>query len=193
VSDDSKCAIKCAYLCALNFKIPGAAVHTILPGTEIPILTQPVIIDGSTQTGYTTKPLIELDGTSVVANVVGLAVLGGNSTVRGLAINFFKASGVLLQTGVASGVQPKHTARLRVQLAALDTARALAESLAVSPSTLNRVITGKNGISPDMALRLSKALGRSAESWLAIQDHYDLWQAEQRVKLEEVQQIEFAA
>jgi addiction module HigA family antidote len=53
-------------------------------------------------------------------------------------------------------------------------ARALADSLAVSPSTLNRVITGKSGISPDMALRLSKALGRSAESWLAMQDHYDL-------------------
>ncbi|MBT8058082.1 MAG: HigA family addiction module antidote protein [Xanthomonadales bacterium] len=40
-------------------------------------------------------------------------------------------------------------------------ARALAEKLAVSPSTLNRVITGKSGISPEMALRLSKILGRS--------------------------------
>ena len=37
-------------------------------------------------------------------------------------------------------------------------ARALAEKLAVSPSTLNRIITGKSGISPEMALRLSKAL-----------------------------------
>ncbi len=72
-------------------------------------------------------------------------------------------------------------------------ARALAESLAVSPSTLNRVITGKSGVSPDMALRLSKALGRSAESWLAMQDHYDLWQAKQHAKLDQVQHIEFAA
>ena len=53
-------------------------------------------------------------------------------------------------------------------------ARALAEKLAVSPSTLNRIITGKSGISPEMALRLSKALGRSAESWLVMQDYYDL-------------------
>ena len=72
-------------------------------------------------------------------------------------------------------------------------ARALAASLAVSPSTLNRVITGKSGVSPDMALRLSKALGRSAESWLAMQDHYDLWQAKQHAKLDQVQHIEFAA
>jgi addiction module HigA family antidote len=65
--------------------------------------------------------------------------------------------------------------------------------LAVSPSTLNGVITGKSGISPDMALRLSKALGRSAESWLAMQDHYDLWQAKKHAKLDQVQRIEFAA
>jgi plasmid maintenance system antidote protein VapI len=44
-----------------------------------------------------------------------------------------------------------------------------------------------------MALRLSKALGRSAESWLAMQDHYDLWQAKQHAKLDQVQHIEFAA
>ncbi len=72
-------------------------------------------------------------------------------------------------------------------------ARALAEKLAVSPSTLNRVITSKSGISPEMALRLSKALGRSPESWLAMQDAFDLWQAKHRLKLDEVQQVEFAA
>ncbi len=72
-------------------------------------------------------------------------------------------------------------------------ARALAGKLAVSPSTLNRIMTGKSGISPEMALRLSKALGRSAESWLAMQDQYDLWQAKQHTKLDEVQHIEFAA
>lgn len=72
-------------------------------------------------------------------------------------------------------------------------ARALAQKLAVSPSTLNRIITGKSGISPEMALRLSKALGRSAESWLAMQDAFDLWRAKQRIKLDEVQHVEFAA
>ena len=72
-------------------------------------------------------------------------------------------------------------------------ARTLADKLAVSPSTLNRIITGKSGISPEMALRLSKALGRSPESWLTMQDAYDLWQAKRHAKLDDVQQVEFAA
>ncbi len=71
--------------------------------------------------------------------------------------------------------------------------RALAESLNVAPSTLNQVITGKSGISAEMALRLSKALGRSPESWLAMQGHYDLWQTKQHAKLDDVRHIEFAA
>ena len=53
--------------------------------------------------------------------------------------------------------------------------RDLAASLGVAASTLNRVLNGSSGISPEMALRLSKALGRSPESWLAMQAHYDRW------------------
>jgi len=44
-----------------------------------------------------------------------------------------------------------------------------------------------------MALRLSKAIGRSPESWLAMQHNYDLWQARQSVDLSQVTSIEFAA
>ena len=71
--------------------------------------------------------------------------------------------------------------------------RALAGKLAVSPSTLNRIITGKSGVSPEMALRLAKSLGRSPESWLAMQDAYDLWLAKHHTKLDDVRRIEFAA
>ena len=71
--------------------------------------------------------------------------------------------------------------------------RFLATKLDVSPSTLNRVIKGASGISPEMALRLSKALGRSPESWLALQDNYDLWKARQRTNLENVDKVEFEA
>jgi addiction module HigA family antidote len=63
------------------------------------------------------------------------------------------------------------------------TGRELASALGVSPSTLNRVLNGLSGVSPSMALRLSKALGRSAESWLAMQSNYDLWHARRTVKL----------
>ena len=71
--------------------------------------------------------------------------------------------------------------------------RSLAESLGVSASTLARVVSGNSGVSPEMALRLSKAIGRSPESWLAMQHNYDLWQARQSVDLSEVTSIEFAA
>ena len=55
--------------------------------------------------------------------------------------------------------------------------RSLAENLGVAASTLARVVAERSAVSPEMALRLSKALGRSPESWLAMQDDYDLWQA----------------
>ena len=51
----------------------------------------------------------------------------------------------------------------------------------------------QSGISPEMALRLSKALGRSPESWLAMQDAYDLWQAKKHVKLGRVQKVNIGA
>jgi len=71
--------------------------------------------------------------------------------------------------------------------------RELASKLSVAASTLNRVLTGTSGISPEMALRLSKALGRSAESWLAMQYSYDLWQARRRVDLAKVTKINLTA
>lgn len=71
--------------------------------------------------------------------------------------------------------------------------RELAATLGVAASTLNRVLTGASGISPEMALRLAKALGRSPESWLAMQYNYDLWQAKQRLKLGNVGRIKLTA
>ncbi len=71
--------------------------------------------------------------------------------------------------------------------------RSLAESLGVSPSTLTRIINGNSGISPEMALRLSKALGRTPESWLAMQHNYDLWEARKTADLSAVRKIEFEA
>jgi plasmid maintenance system antidote protein VapI len=44
-----------------------------------------------------------------------------------------------------------------------------------------------------MALRLSKALGRSPESWLAMQYNHDLWQAKQRVNLRDVEKVRLSA
>lgn len=70
--------------------------------------------------------------------------------------------------------------------------RELALSLGVSPSTLNRVLNGASGVSPAMALRLAKVLGRTAESWLNMQMNYDLWQARKTTKLGRIKKIAFS-
>ena len=71
--------------------------------------------------------------------------------------------------------------------------RQVASNLEVSPSTLNRLLNGDSNISPAMALRLSKALGRSAESWLSLQDQYDLWHARKTVNLKKVKPLDLSA
>lgn len=67
--------------------------------------------------------------------------------------------------------------------------RYLASKLNVSASTLNRVLKKQSGVSPEMALRLSISLGRSPESWLAMQDAYDLWRTRQQVVLDKVEKV----
>jgi addiction module HigA family antidote len=49
-----------------------------------------------------------------------------------------------------------------------------AKVLGVTRQTLNNVINGKSGISPEMAIRLTKAFGSTAETWLRMQVAYDL-------------------
>ena len=71
--------------------------------------------------------------------------------------------------------------------------RALAENLGVAASTLSRIIRLRSGISPEMALRLSKTLGRTPESWLTMQHNHDLWQARKTADLSNVQKVEFEA
>ena len=71
--------------------------------------------------------------------------------------------------------------------------RSPAENLGVAASTLARVVAARSAVSPEMALRLSKAIGRSPESWLAMQDNYDLWQAKKSANLSNGRRIRFAA
>jgi addiction module HigA family antidote len=51
-----------------------------------------------------------------------------------------------------------------------------AQGLGVARKTLSQLLNGRAGISPEMAVRLSKAFGRSPESWLELQSQYDLAQ-----------------
>ena len=67
---------------------------------------------------------------------------------------------------------------------------ALALKIGTSRKNLSEIVNGKTGISPEMALKLSKALKTSAEFWLKMQLSYDLWHARQTVNLDDVQVIE---
>ena len=69
----------------------------------------------------------------------------------------------------------------------LTTAR-LAEALGVSRQTINELLRGRRAMSPEMALRLGRLFGNSAEFWLNAQRAVDLWDAGQAIK-DEVQRI----
>ncbi|MEQ1603998.1 MAG: HigA family addiction module antitoxin [Pyrinomonadaceae bacterium] len=53
-----------------------------------------------------------------------------------------------------------------------------ASNLGLTQATLSRILNGSAGISAEMALKLSEALGTSAELWIGMQAECDLWQAE---------------
>lgn len=64
-----------------------------------------------------------------------------------------------------------------------------AKKLGVSRQAVSEIINEKRGISPNMALRLSKALGTTPDMWLRLQMAYDLWQAKQSINLDNVKLI----
>jgi addiction module HigA family antidote len=65
-----------------------------------------------------------------------------------------------------------------------------AKALGVTRQALNNLVNGKSGISPEMALRLSKAFGSSPETWLKMQLDYDLAQARQRESRIQVKRVQ---
>ncbi|MBM5810564.1 MAG: HigA family addiction module antidote protein [Gammaproteobacteria bacterium] len=57
-----------------------------------------------------------------------------------------------------------------------------AKALGITRQALNNLVNGKAGISPEMAIRLDKAFGGTAEAWLALQTAFDLAMARQSGK-----------
>ncbi|MDI6687560.1 MAG: HigA family addiction module antitoxin [Desulfobacterales bacterium] len=58
------------------------------------------------------------------------------------------------------------------------TIKDMAANLGVSRKTLSKIINERGTITPDMALRLSRAFDTTPDLWLNLQKNYDLWQAE---------------
>jgi len=68
-----------------------------------------------------------------------------------------------------------------------------AEMLGITRQALNNVVNGKSGISPEMAIRLSKAFGSTPETWLRMQMAYDLAQARKRESRIKVRRVHIPA
>ena len=90
----------------IAFNIPGSGVHSIAPASPLPTVSNPAIIDATTQPGYAGTPLVELNGANIFApgvvpptplgGVDGLLLGGGSSTVKGLTIDRFTGDGIHL-------------------------------------------------------------------------------------------------
>ncbi|MEO6030156.1 MAG: CSLREA domain-containing protein, partial [Candidatus Binatia bacterium] len=71
---------------------PSTGTWLIQPkGTEYPVITEPVTIDGRTQPGFVDRPVIELNGGALVDDKVGLLLAASNSVVRGLVVSDWPA------------------------------------------------------------------------------------------------------
>jgi antitoxin HigA-1 len=66
---------------------------------------------------------------------------------------------------------------------------AAALHLGVTRAALSRILNEKAGISAEMALRLSEALGTSPELWTGMQAQYDLWQASRHINRKVIRRL----
>ena len=64
------------------------------------------------------------------------------------------------------------------------TVSSLAQALGVSRQSISELLRGRRGVSPEMALRLSRLFGNSPEFWLNAQRAMDLWDAAQTIQAE---------
>ena len=85
------------------FNIPGPGVKTLNLVNQLPDITDPVVIDGTTQPGYSGSPLIEINGVAISSGR-GLVIKAGGSTVRGLAIGNFSSGNAIFVTNCDNNV-----------------------------------------------------------------------------------------
>ncbi len=98
----------------ITFNVAGAGAHTIVvngPGGPNPsgagfdYVVDPVVIDATTQPGYSGSPLIRLDGAGATGSTAGIALRTNNSTIRGLSVTGFPDDGLEVDgsTGFGDG------------------------------------------------------------------------------------------
>ena len=93
-----------AGLDAIHFAIPGSGVQTISPASALPVITDPVLLDATTQPGYAGTPLVRLDGVGLSGPITGIPVTAGNSLVQGFMVTRFPGVGIELGSATATRV-----------------------------------------------------------------------------------------
>jgi len=162
----------------IAFSISGVGPHTISPGSALPIITDPVIIDGYTQPGASanTNPIasgsnavlkIILDGTSAGAGVDGLSITAGSSTVKGLVINQFGDDGIELATNGSNAIQGNYIGTDAAGSAALGNSSIGVIVFGVPDNTIGGTGPGARNIisgnSTGVAIIESAAMGNSVQ------------------------------
>jgi addiction module HigA family antidote len=82
------------------------------------------------------------------------------------------------ETMAFHGVHPGRVLKEELKARGLS-ATAFGLKLRVPPQRIQEIVAGRRAISPETALRIGRALGTGARLWLAMQQAYDLWKAEQ--------------
>src|SRR6266545_4308864 len=75
----------------IRFSI-GSGARTISPLSALPTITEAVVIDGTTQPGFSGPPIIELSGASAGMGANGLRISSGGCLITGLVINRFQSA-----------------------------------------------------------------------------------------------------
>lgn len=123
----------------IKFNIPNFGVHTITPGSPFDQINDQVTIDGSTQPGFSGKPIIQIVGTN--APGAAFIVNSANNTFKGLIINWFRnASFNPAYASVCSGLET----RSRVATSAQVPPVALRCRMAPAGSPLKRPLTPRS-------------------------------------------------
>lgn len=132
----------------IHFAIPGFGAHTIQPLTQLPIITDTLVLDATTQPGYSGTPLIELNGSSA-GNSYGLFLFSGGNTIRGLAINRFVGvvnAGILIQGPGDNVIQGNYLGTNLTGSAAFPNDSQADYGVAIFGSTNNLIGTDADGI-----------------------------------------------
>ncbi len=105
---DSNAAPNSAQPDLIAFQIAGATRSIPIgstTGLPLPPIIDPVVIDGTTQDGFTGVPLIELVGATAGSKASGLTIQSGQTTVRGLVINGFNQHGIRIEEAGANRIE----------------------------------------------------------------------------------------